>query len=166
MAYSDDQIRRIKYVVKDEWVSGDKETSQRNLERALQEIESPSELHQMAAACSWDTGPGVLEKLIRHPLCDKGTALMIYFLGKPEWYYSHLSQGRRLIGDQPTVFEFLKAIERMVEGEKFRVGQVRFDPRKVRGAFDSLSKEGADRVPAFMKCEIDQGPEIEVLKIW
>jgi hypothetical protein len=158
------QIERIREIVLDKWVAANSGESLARLMQLLAQVESSLELHQIAANLSWDTGFNVLEKVITHPLCEKGTALMIYFLGKPHWYYQHLQKGKPLIGDQPQSFAFLQRIEQSVMNQQFCIGVIGFDPTKVRGNFDSSMKEGAELVPSFMKCLI-QGEDVEILVI-
>ena len=165
MKYSEVQIRRITCFATDQWVCDDAEESDHALEKILRQVESPFELHQMAANFNWDTGHGPMEKIIEHPFCEKGTALMIYFLGKPEWYYRHLQNGRPLIGDQPVTFEFLKKIEEGIEHGRFEDGKIKFDPRRVRNSMDSLGRPGAELVPPFMKCTLEAGEDVEVIRV-
>jgi hypothetical protein len=165
MACTEDQLRRIRYLLYDEWVEADPQTTQANLDRALAQVQTSEELHQFAANFNWDTGADVLEKVVKHPLCDKGTALMIYFLGKPEWYYNHLRRGKSLIGDQPKMLAFLQSIERMVSRGEFTSSNIAFDPTRVRGVLNSLAREGADLVPDYMKQPL-VGEGIELLKLW
>jgi len=163
--YTDEQIRRINYLLTDQWVTEDDSQTQQNLDRVLGQIESPLELHQFAGNFNWDCGHTELEKVIRHPLCDKGTALMIYFLGRPEWFYNHLQKGRAMIGEQPLLFAFLKEIEGMVERGEFRSSRIKFNPTELKGKTNSLNREGANLVPAFMKHPID-GEDVKIVNMW
>ncbi|MBD3255845.1 MAG: DUF4274 domain-containing protein [Candidatus Lokiarchaeota archaeon] len=42
-------------------------------------------LHQKARHFNWDDGLDGLYKIIENKKCDKGTALMIFRMGRPEW---------------------------------------------------------------------------------
>lgn len=44
----------------------------------LASVANPLELHLLADRYNWDMGTGALLDIVRHPLCDLGTALMVY----------------------------------------------------------------------------------------
>jgi hypothetical protein len=55
-------------------------------------LRSARELHGFVQRYNWDDGLDVLFAMIRHPLCDRGTALMIYWLADPSYAKSHATR--------------------------------------------------------------------------
>ncbi len=47
---------------------------------AFTELQTPEELHAFASHYNWDDGIRDMRGVIENPLCDRGTALMIYWL--------------------------------------------------------------------------------------
>lgn len=50
----------------------------------LKQLESTQEIHEFATNYNWDYGIEPLKLILQHPLCDRGTALKIYWLGQPD----------------------------------------------------------------------------------
>lgn len=163
MKYSEAQIKRLRYLLSDEWVTDDPEQADLEFDATLAQFESPHELHQYAANFNWDGGCSELQKVIRHPLCDKGTALMIYFLGGATFLYLLQQRRKPLIGEQPKLFAFLKEIEIMFERNEFKSRQIKFDPSNARGR-NFLAKDGAEILPLIMK-QATEGEDVEILNL-
>jgi len=161
MNYSKEQLRRLHYLLSDQWVSDDIEQTEREFQRVLAQIDSPYELHQFAGNFNWDGGFAEMQDVLRHPLCDKGTGLMIYYVGGAPFLYSKLNASKPLILDQSLRFEFLKEIERMFERGEFRHSWIKFDPTNARGR-NFLQKKGAEFIPPYMK-QPTEGEEVEIL---
>jgi len=51
--------------------------------KQIRELESAEELHQFVLYYNWDDGIDALKKVNSHPKCDRGTALLIYWLSGP-----------------------------------------------------------------------------------
>lgn len=168
MNYSDEQMKRLRYLLLDEWVSGDPYESEKNLNQALERIESSQELHQFAGNFNADGGIDVLRKIINHPLCDKGTALMVYCMGRPGYYYRQLERKKFLKPDQQEAFTLLKEIEEKYTSNVFAGSTIKFDPHNARGQ-DLLKEDSANpgnkMVPGVMKIATD-GDTVELLEIY
>src|SRR5262245_5361282 len=54
--------------------------------------EDSEELHIFADNFNWDCESGELKQLIQHPLCDLGTALLIYWRGQPGYYLRYATK--------------------------------------------------------------------------
>src|SRR5712691_6236599 len=46
---------------------------------------TPDEWHQVAWNWNWDSGVEALQWIIRQPMCDRGTALLVYWMGGPRY---------------------------------------------------------------------------------
>ncbi|MGI2119791.1 DUF4274 domain-containing protein [Shewanella oncorhynchi] len=54
----------------------------------ISDLQSMEELHFVAANLNWDNDdPDMVRAIIEHPLCDAGTALLLYWYGQG-FYYS------------------------------------------------------------------------------
>lgn len=161
MNLTESQSKRVKFLLSDQW------DCEADFDKILAGIESSEELHQYAGNFNWDGGHLELKKVVEHPYCDKATGLMIYFLGRPEWLYKHVSEGKSLIGEQPLRFAFLKEIELMIARNKFKSSRFQFSPADVngRGNINSLNRAGIELVPDFMKVPI-AGEPLRVMPMW
>ncbi|WP_417761656.1 DUF4274 domain-containing protein [Shewanella sp.] len=52
----------------------------------ISQLQSMEELHYVAANLNWDDGITAAQAIINHPLCDAGTALLLYWRGQGYWY--------------------------------------------------------------------------------
>lgn len=86
-------------------------------------------LHEKAKKTNWDFGSVPLRKILNNPLCDLGTALMIYWLGQPYQYlkYRKVSEVPNEY-DQRTMFRFIKKIEDRVINGDFENRVLAWDP--------------------------------------
>ena len=127
MALSDSQLRRIERLCRDEWESEDE------FSRFFDSAVDSEELHLFAGGFNWDGGVEELRRLIRHPLCDRGTALLIYWRAGPRWFAQYRDRSEAYNPDVAEQFDLLQEIEQKVLAGHF--GQCRFpyDPRNDRG---------------------------------
>ena len=63
----------------DEETETDRESTLAAYEVLMSQIESPEEPNAYASGFNWDCGCDEMKEVIRHPLCDMGTALLIYW---------------------------------------------------------------------------------------
>jgi hypothetical protein len=90
---SAEQMRRVLYLHDLEYVSDtgspdDEAITRRQFAAALAEM-GPEELHQYAGNYNCDGGADGLRAVIRHPRCDRGTALMVFWRLGPGWYFQY-----------------------------------------------------------------------------
>ncbi|MBL8018703.1 MAG: DUF4274 domain-containing protein [Leptospirales bacterium] len=84
--FTEAQKARLSYLLEDAWLALDEErsedtvTTQANPVQASSEIESAAELHYSSRHFNWDTGTETLESVLEHPLIDRATVLMIYWM--------------------------------------------------------------------------------------
>lgn len=143
MALSQTQKDRVQALIYDEYVvctgdddeeptEADAEATRAAYEALLSQIESPEELHAYAGGFNWDCGCGGMRDVIRHPLCDMGTALMIYWHAGAGWFlqYADRSEVRDHEIEQ---LELIEEIERRALDGRYRTATQPFDPRADRG---------------------------------
>ncbi len=111
----------------DEWESADE------LWQFFETVTDAEELHLYADGFNWDTGVEELRRVVRHPLCDKGTALLIYWRGAPGWYPRYAARSEIRPPDQVDQYELLGEIEQKIIGGHFRTHLFHYDPKNDRG---------------------------------
>ena len=100
----------------------------RELRRELKPVTDPVLLHYVAwlsaETLTWhDVGFDWPKSVLMHPKCDAGTALMIYWLGNPEYAYSVDPDDWQRPNQRD-----LKRIENAYLGEKYKSQKISFDP--------------------------------------
>ena len=110
------------------------------------------QLHQYAEWYNWDGPEAPMRRIIRHPECDLGTAIMIFWLCAPHFYYEHTSAGEPLCDEEKGVLSLINEIVSKVRRGHFKRAQISFNPRRFRG-YDMVYDEGdpnAIGIPDFM----------------
>lgn len=133
--FSEAQKARLRYLLEDEWVALDEEkeggedtiATQANLARALSEIESAAELHYFSRHFNWDTGPETLDSVLKHPLTDKATLLMIYWMAGPG-YYMKFSAESEMQSYERASLNFIRRVEAVLEQNWKHSATLTFDP--------------------------------------
>lgn len=117
---------------------------------ALSHIDSSLELHAFAEQFNWDSGSTRLAALLNHPQCDRGTALMIYWIGEPVYFADFSSEH-----DAPRVnrdgYRFLKCVESLLMTDQFQHNQIRFDPTVDLNVAQRRRLEKDSRIPDILK---------------
>jgi hypothetical protein len=93
---------------------------------------TPGRLHGFAERFNWDGGWHKLRQIIRDPRCALGTALMLYWRGKPYFFraYTKASEVEDYLRQN---FDLLRAIERGVAQGRFQHHGVAYDPSRDKG---------------------------------
>lgn len=167
MSLSEQQQQRLRYLICEPFIFDVEEAKwDECFEQAFSQIESSEELHHYAANYNWDGGIGGLQDILHHPLCDKGTALMIYALGQPGYFYQRRKLGKPLTQDEQEQFAFLQNIEHQVMENTFLHHNISCNPRNFEG-IDWFEEEASDLgnhlVPAYMK-QPSEGIEVHILR--
>ena len=103
MTISDARRQFIADIARHEWIDrlSDEERENDALYEAMAEKMSdatdaflggdldPEELHLFATLCTRDGGLERLKQVITHSACDAGTALMVYWMTRPEWFVQY-----------------------------------------------------------------------------
>lgn len=101
-----------------------------SFEKEFAKIETSEELHEFASEFNWDCGFSELDAVLTHPLCDRGTALMIYWLAEPV-YFADFS----CIEDVPNVnregYRFVNHAKNLLTQNCFESNEISFDPSSV-----------------------------------
>ena len=141
MGLTREQSERVKFLLDGGWGQAESEELPEYwtlFDRVFAEIETPEELHAFADRWNWDWGDKPILRVIVHPLCDRGTALMIYWRIDPIFYLDHEHNTRakvqaKLWPDAVVLWDVLRDIERRLSVDDFRFSRVPFDPTNDRG---------------------------------
>jgi hypothetical protein len=112
---------------RDEW------ESEEELWRFFDTISDAEELHLYADGFNWDTGVEEMRRVIRHPLCDRGTARLIYWRGAPGYYARFSDRSETRNPDQADHYDLLREIEQKISAGHFRTHRFVYDPKSDRG---------------------------------
>jgi hypothetical protein len=111
----------------------DERKSEDELHRFFDTATDAEELHLYADGFNWDCGIGELRRVIRHPLCDRGTAFLIYWRGAPGFMAQFADRSETCNPDQAEHYDLLREIEEKVMAGHFQTHRFRYDPRNDRG---------------------------------
>jgi hypothetical protein len=92
------------------------------------------QLHRYAAYYNWDGGNGPMVRVIRHPKCDLGTALLVFWLSDPCYYFEALSKGDKDALRFAEGKQLIREIIAKVRRGHFKTARISFNPRKYRGS--------------------------------
>lgn len=118
--------RQIQRLLDDEW------ESESEFDEFFAGVQSSGELHMFADGWNWDGGVEELRRVIRHPLCELATALLIYWRGQPVYYLKYHSVEDAPEHERPG-FNLLREIESKVRGCRFRYGALTYKPTDDQG---------------------------------
>ncbi len=91
-------------------------------------IDNPLELHFIADNYNWDDGAEVLNWIIESPLCDKATAMMIFWRAQPDYCTNFATKEEaEYDGD---IWELLQNIMRNMEQGFYTHAHLEYDPAK------------------------------------
>lgn len=99
-------------------------------------LSSPAALEYLVSIYNWDDGPEPILWVLKSPLCDRGTALKVYWLSRPEWYYGEwgslakVPRNERLLG----AYACALAAERRLTRGKFKQACFGYDPAQESSA--------------------------------
>jgi hypothetical protein len=90
------------------------------------------ELFQKAVNHNWDEGFAKLNAILKNPLCDRATALAIYWMGQPGYFLQYEKANEVSVSNRKH-YNFIKKLEkRILEGE-FLENQLPLDPSSLAG---------------------------------
>jgi hypothetical protein len=143
MKLTPEQSERVRLLVEDEW------DDWREFDSILAQM-SAEELHEFADKMNWDGGGADrLMRVLKHPKCDRGTALMIYWLANPIFDLKYGSRENVKAKTWPARVEewdMMRYIEqRLQDPNGFATARIPYDPTNDRGR--DLTKQRRKRPP-------------------
>jgi len=114
-------------------------------------------LHLIASNYNWDGGYQQLWDIIKNRHCDKGTALLIYWLSTPG-YYCQFESRNQVPNFQLESYDFVTYLERSLLNGDFAVSKILFNPQWDR---TTISKKGYDWTSEYKEQRVNKDiPEI------
>jgi hypothetical protein len=114
-------------------------------------LRTSRELHGFAQSYNWDGGTDAMVEIIRHPLCDRGTALMIYWLAQPEDVKEMPGKSPELVRD---AYDLIVEIEKRIQSNGFArqtIGYVPLDDSNVTDGTDDVLTPASSVIPEVMR---------------
>lgn len=103
------------------------------------------ELHTKALQHNWDEGTGKLNSILKSPLCDRATALAIYWMGQPGYYLSY-DKASEVEEVNRKTYRFLKKLEKRIMEREFPINLLPLDPGNFSG-YNWLSEAEINETP-------------------
>ncbi|WP_439623415.1 hypothetical protein [Gemmata sp.] len=150
MAPSAQQRRRVAWLLDGHLADDyDEATHDARWERQFAAVASPEELFLYAAGSHPNQSPREWRRLLDHPLCDAGTAILIFWRNSPVHYYGDEPAG----GWDRERYALVREIERRYSAGGYPSAVVRFDPASFKGRslLAGHRAEELERVPEVMR---------------
>jgi hypothetical protein len=140
---TDDQYERVRAIVR-----GDRD--------GIDTLQTAVELHQLAWNWNWDDSQNIPLQIVRHPLCDRGTALLIYWYAGPRWYYQFANRDEVAAKKAWSLphYDLVKEIEERYIVGGYAQGEIAFDPSNDEGIdwiAEYEDEESKQVIPEIMK---------------
>ena len=117
----------------------------------LTRVESSAELHAIAQQMNWGDGFDRLSAVLEHPLCDRGTGLMIYWLGEPT-YFADFKSDDEVPAVNQAFKRFLDRVATQLTTGHFKTNTIRFDPMAEFNVVQRRKIENISSIPSALKC--------------
>lgn len=88
---------------------------------------SSAEQYYLASTYNWDDGTIVLDWIIGSPKCDKGTAVMIFWMAEPDYYFDYTEETVEEWAKD--VWLLLQKILIKIKKDEFKRSKYAFNPR-------------------------------------
>ncbi len=123
-------------------------------------LKSAKELHYLASIFNWDDDTEVLEWIINSPLCDKGTALLIFWSSQPD-FYTRFENEQEAEYERDT-FRLIRNIIKNYQDGFYKKARFRFNPRSAMFDVNYIDPRAKWEIPDEMKKEIIGLPVISI----
>ncbi|MBD2757894.1 DUF4274 domain-containing protein [Spirosoma validum] len=112
----------------------------------VEKLKTAEELHYLIKNWNWDDGDEIPLLILTYPECDRGTALMIYWLNTPD-YYARYEKSQDVPSFDIDGYLLYKEAENLLLEGFFKQERIKFNPRSI------ASWEGFDneKIPSKLK---------------
>lgn len=95
----------------------------------LKSVDKPLELH--CFTCNYNALRGMkpLIHLVKHPLCDAGTALRLFWINDPVYYSQYATISECPYDEERDAMKLLNVIKRRFKSNDFKSRKIYFDPQ-------------------------------------
>jgi hypothetical protein len=113
---------------------------------------SSEELHYLASIYNWDDGPTVLNWIVESPKCDLGTAIMIFWLAEPDYYFKYpIAPIEEIDLIDLEVWQLLQLILEKIRKERFFMAEQEFSPIEAGYEANPMEAKGIWTLPAIVQ---------------
>ena len=123
-------------------------------------LKSSKELHYLASIFNWDDELDVLEWIINSPLCDKGTALLIFWRSQPDYYTRFDNEEEAEIAGE--AFRLVRNIIKNFQDGFYQRARIRFNPKSDEFDINYVDPKAKWDIPEEMKKGVLGLPVISV----
>ncbi|RNI27876.1 DUF4274 domain-containing protein [Rufibacter immobilis] len=99
---------------------------EKELFNSFKKLNSSAQLHYLADLFNWDEEKNVLEWIVDSPLCDYGTALLIFWRAQPDFYTQFANEAEA--GYEKDTYNLLQKILGNYRNEKYREARIKYLP--------------------------------------
>ncbi|MEM1263711.1 MAG: DUF4274 domain-containing protein [Pseudomonadota bacterium] len=96
----------------------------------LANVSDAAELHLFADLWNWDSGMDEMYRVIAAPICERATALLVFWRASPD-YYQGCQNADDLAEYERDGFALIRAIEAKFMAGDFADGSLRYDPNEM-----------------------------------
>jgi Domain of unknown function (DUF4274) len=122
-------------------------------------ITDPVEYHYIASIFNWDAGIELLSWIINNPICDAGTAKMIFWRSQPSYYtiFSSVEEAEH----HSEIFILVRSIIENFQNRFYMNQNIFYDPNADPSAEETAYQdpEAEWEIPDFMK---ESSPGVEI----
>lgn len=95
----------------------------------LKSVDKPLEIH--CFTCNYNASRGIkpLLSLVKHPLCDAGTALRLFWINDPVYYSRYTTISECPYEEERDAIKLINAIKRRFKNNDFQSRKIYFDPQ-------------------------------------
>jgi len=94
--------------------------------KCFKKLNSSAQLHYLADLYNWDEEKNVLEWIVDSPLCDYGTALLIFWRAQPDFYTQFANEAEA--GYEKDTYNLLQRILGNYRNGKYRKAGIKYLP--------------------------------------
>jgi|SRR5688572_2248208 hypothetical protein len=100
-----------------------------NLNQLQQTLDTSDKLHEFSAHYNWDDGFEIPTWIINNPLCDRGTALMMYWLAEPHYFCQYTTRDEVKREWELENYGFIQEVEEKYINGFYKIRKILFNPR-------------------------------------
>ena len=111
-------------------------------------LKHSEELHFLIKNWNWDDGNEIAFKVLSHPMCDRATALMIYWVNTPDFFVNFEN-----IDNVPNYlqsnYQLFRTTEKRLLNNEFELQNIKFNPKSI-ASWEAIEN---DKIPNGLKIE-------------
>lgn len=125
------------------------------IQQEILSINSTKRLHAFVDKFNWDNGVEYMKAAANHPLCERGTAMMIYWRSDPSYYLKYNSVEDDMPDYERDTMKIQLLIETRIKEEFYNSKTISFDPTNDNGINwikerNSEEDKNKRKIPDFM----------------